>query len=206
MSERDFFEKTARQRATAAIKTIESQTAAEIVVTLRHTSGSYRHVDYLFGFVLSLVTLVLMLFLPYSFRLSAFPVDVTLSFVLGAVVCANVSPLRRWLTSVRSRHANVRRAAREAFVDHGVSRCSGRWGVLVYVSMLERDVEVVPDLAIDPVTIEGWHDAVAAMRAAVHHTDFAAFVAAMEKLGPVLAKPFPHRDDDVNELPDEIDA
>jgi putative membrane protein len=205
MSERDFFEKKAKQRATAAIKTIESQTAAEVVVTLRHTSGNYRHVDYLFGFVISLVTLGVLLFSPVTFRLSAFPVDVTLAFVIGAVVCANVAPLRRALSSVRTRHANVRRAAREAFVDHGVSRCSGRWGVLVYVSMFERDVEVVPDLAIDPVSIEGWHDAVAAMRAAVQRTDFDAFVTAMEKLGPALAKPFPHRDDDVNELPDEID-
>jgi len=205
VSEKDFFEKKAKQRATAAIKAIEAQTAAEVVVTLRHTSGNYRHVDYLFGFVLSLVTLVLLLFLPYPFRLSSFPVDVTIAFVLGALLCANSATLRRALSSVRTRHANVRRAAREAFVDHGVSRCSGRWGVLVYVSMLERDVEVVPDLAIDPITIEGWHDAVAAMRAAVARTDFDAFVAAMEKLGPTLAKPFPHRDDDVNELPDEID-
>src|SRR5438105_2908372 len=136
MSERAFFEKKARQRATAAIKTIESQTAAEIVVTLRHSSGNYRHVDYLFGFVLALVTLVLMLFLPFTFRLSAFPVDVTLAFALGAFVCGSSSTLRRAFSSVRTRHANVRRAAREAFVDHGVARCSGRWGVLVYVSML----------------------------------------------------------------------
>jgi len=205
MSERAFFEKAAKQRATAAIKSIESQTSAEIVVTLRHASGNYRHVDYLFGFACALATLVAMLFLPYTFRLSAFPIDVTVVFVVGAFVCGGSSTLRRALTSPRARHANVRRAAREAFVDHGVARCSGRWGVLIYLSMLERDVEVVPDLGIDPPSIAGWHDAVEAMRRAVARADFDAFVAAMETLGPVLSKPFPHRDDDVNELPDEID-
>lgn len=206
MSERDFFQKAAKQRATVAIKTIESQTCAEIVVTLRHASATYRQASYLFGFLLSLVTLVAMLFLPYPFRLWAFPIDVTLAFVVGAFAASSSDLIRRGLTPARECHAHVRRAAREAFVDHGVSRTSGRWGVLVYVSMLERDVELVADVGIDPVSIEGWHATVAELRAAIRRLDFQGFVTSMEKLGPVLAKPFPHRDDDVNELPDEIDT
>lgn len=205
MSERDFFETKAKQRTTAAIKEIESQTSAEVVVTLRHVAGSYRHVDYLFGFFCALATLVAMLFLPHPFALASFPIDVTLAFVVGAFVCAIGAPLRRRLVSPRTRHANVRRAARESFVDLAVSRCSGRWGILVFVAAFERDVEVVADLGIDPLSIDGWHDIVAAMRAALVRTDLDAFLSAMKRLGPALAKKFPHRDDDVNELPDEVD-
>ena len=43
----------------------------------------------------------------------------------------------------------ARERAYDAFVDLGVSRCAGRSGVLVYVAMFERLVEVVPDVGVD---------------------------------------------------------
>jgi putative membrane protein len=101
----------------------------------------------------------------------------------------------------------VRSAARAAFVDLGISRTSGRWGVLVYVSILERAAEVVPDLGVDLGMMgEEWTRAVKAIHVAAARLDFEAFKAAALALGPVLGKAHPHRDDDVNELPDEVSA
>ncbi|MEO7093070.1 MAG: hypothetical protein ABI175_07465 [Polyangiales bacterium] len=203
MSERAFYEQSAKQEATDAIKEIEAQTAAEVVVTLRATSSQYRAADYLVGFVFSLVTLGLLLFLPMPFPLWSFPLNVVLGFVLGAVLSAYLPFLRRLFVDDKHRREAVSRAARAAFVDLGVHRCSGRWGVLVFIATFERRVEVVADLAIDPKD-EGFAGAVRAMQAAVARVDRPGFVAALKSLGPALAKMHPHRDDDVNELPDEV--
>src|SRR5689334_10105683 len=127
-----FFDDAAKVQAAQEVKAIEARTAAEVVVAVRHASGQYRHTDYLVGFGLSLVTLVAMLCLPPEFPLETFPVDVVLSFVLGAGLSALLPGVRRRLTSRKLLEENVRTAARAAFVELGVSRTSGRTGLLVF--------------------------------------------------------------------------
>jgi putative membrane protein len=203
MSERSFYEKSAKQEATDAIKEIEAVTAAEVVVTLRGISGNYRAADYLVGFVLAIVTLLLLLFLPMPFPLWSFPINVVLGFVIGAVLSSYLPFLRRLLVGDKQKGEAVKRAARAAFVDLGVHRCSGRWGILVFIATFERTVEVVADLSIDTGDV-AFAAAVRAMQDAVARVDRPAFVTALKSLGPALAKMHPHRDDDVNELPDEV--
>ncbi len=203
--ERAFFEPTARTRAKAAIQAVEGQTSAEIVVALRYASGDYRAADWASGALVALASLVALLYLPWTFELHFILVDVVLAFAIGALASATIGPWRRLLTPARVRAANVRAAAREAFVDRGVGGTRGRWGVLVFVGLFERTVEVVGDDAIDPKALAGFDASVAELRAAVQATSLDRFLAALATLGPVLAARFPHGDDDVNELPDEVE-
>jgi putative membrane protein len=205
MGERAFFEATAKEQAKATIQAIEAQTSAEVVVSLRHVSGSYRAADWLAGAALALVSLVALLYVPWTFALHFILVDVVLAFAIGALASATIAPLRRALTSKKVRDANVHAAARAAFVDLGVSRTSGRWGVLVYVAMFEREVEVVADVAIDAKKTPGFDEVVAKLRAAIVEPDLPRFLDALRGLGPVLGAAFPHREGDVNELADEVD-
>ena len=204
--ERAFFEPTARSRAKAAIEAIEAQTSAEIVVALRNASGDYRAADWLSGAIVALASLVAMLYLPWTFALHFIVVDVVLAFAVGALASVTIGPWRRLLTPARVRAANVRAAACQAFVDRGVGRTRGRSGVLVFVGVFERTVEVVGDVAIDPQGLAGFDASVAELRAAVQATSLERFLAALATLGPVLAARFPHGDDGVNELPDEVEA
>lgn len=207
MSERSFYEDSAKAAAKATVEAIEDQTSAEVVIALRKCSGSYRAADYLFGAVLALATLVLILVLPGSFRMVAVPIDLVVAFVLGAWLSSKSATVRRLLTSPGQRREQVQAAAKVAFVDQGVSRTTGRWGILVYLSMLERDAEVVADVGLDLAAMgEEWPKAVAAIREAVGRMDFEGFRASALALGPLLGKAHPHRDDDVNELPDEVSA
>lgn len=206
MSESAFFEPRARKEATAAIKEIESQTSAEVVVTLRHLSGNYRHADFGFGFGFALLTLIVMWYLPVRFAPIAFFVDVTLGFLFGTFVCSHAPPLRRLLTSRKLRKHNVHQSARAAFVDLGIARCTGRWGILVYVATFERTVEVVADIGVDAKALGApYSEAIAKMKTALEGSpELDAFLAALRSLGPALATVLPHHDDDVNELPDEV--
>jgi putative membrane protein len=199
-----FFEEATREKTAAEVKSLEARTAAEVVVAVRRASGQYRHTDYLVGFVLSLATLVAMLYVPIDFPLELFPVDVALSFAVGAFVSAALPGVRRRLTSAKLLEENVRTAARAAFVELGVSRTSGRTGILVFVSALERRVEVVVDVGVDTAALgREWEEAREKLSAAVASSEAPEpFFQALRLMTPPLERVLPRTADDINELPD----
>ncbi|MBX3223468.1 MAG: hypothetical protein KF795_23345 [Labilithrix sp.] len=204
MSTRAFFDDAAKAAVTAAIKRVESQTSAEVVVAVRRQAGvSYREADLGFGALVALVSLALLLFVDREFATTWIPVDVALSFAAGALLCRYTMSLRRLLTPASRRRDETRRAACSAFQELGIGRTSGRNGILVLVALFEHEVAVVSDVGVDPAAISA---SVAALEGSVRRVvpDFDAFVAALESLGPALAPAMPRRDDDVNELPDEV--
>jgi putative membrane protein len=206
MSEASFYQERAKSDTRDAVGDIEARTSAEIVVALRRISGPYRDADYLAGFLLALVALLVMLFADHTFPLLSFPAGMIGAFVAGAFFSTGIAPVRRALTHPARRRAQVRAAARAAFVDLGISRTQGRTGILVFVSLFEREVEVVADVGVDPVLLgEDWTRAVAALRASVRPSPtFDAFRAALLGLAVPLEQGMPRAADDVNELPDEV--
>lgn len=206
MAESSFYEDRAKSETRKAVADIEAQTSAEIVVALRRTAGSYRAADYLVGFVLAVFALLVMLFVEHEFRLLAFPGGVIAAFVFGAFASANLAPLRRTFTLPSRRRDEVRRAARAAFVDLGVSRTRARTGILVFVALFEREVEIVPDIGVDPETLgEGWAQAAAALRESQKPApSLDRFIERLRGLAAPLSAALPRAEDDVNELPDEV--
>jgi putative membrane protein len=146
-----------------------------------------------------------MLFAPRSFSLPAILVDPFIAGALAAWLVELLPHLKRRLTPRAGRRAHVSRAARAAFVERGVHATTGRSGLLVYISWLEREVALIPDLGLardlaDGVLARAEADLSRAMPNGV------AVAAAVEALAPAMASAMPHRADDVNELPDAIDS
>ncbi len=193
MSERSFYEDRAKREAQAAVEAIEAQTSAEIVVCLRGSSGGYRDADYLFGLLSALGALLVLTFVARPAQVGSVPAGAVAAFLLGAVVSANVAPVRRLLLFRRRMIHEVRTAARAEFVDMGVSRTEGRTGILLYISMFERRVEVVPDIGVDTRALgPEWKAAVAALERSLDSgPDVGRLVAAMRGLGPVLGRGLP---------------
>ncbi len=206
MSDRAFFDSAAKERTKRAIQAVEAQTSAEVVVTLRRVSGDYRAADALAGTLLAVGSALALLYLPHAIERSLVVIDVALTYAIGAIASRTIPWLRRALTPSRLRAANVHAAARAAFVDQGISKTSGRFGVLVYLAMFERTVEVVCDVGVDPKAIAGFDAIVAELRASIAAPDLDRFLAALEKLGPALGAALAPREGDENELPDEVDA
>ena len=74
-----------------------------------------------------------------------------------------------------------------------------------FVSAFERRCSVVPDIGIDAKKLGAeYTDTLGAIESAAKKMDLEAFLASVEKLGPVLGKAMPRSADDVNELPDEV--
>jgi putative membrane protein len=204
VSTRAFFDDAAKAAVSAAIKRVESQTSAEVVVAVRQQAGvSYREADLGFGALIALVSLALVLFVDKEFATTWIPLDVAVAFAAGALLCRYTWFIRRLLISSSRRREETRRAAATAFQELGIGRTSGRNGILVLVALFEHKIAVVSDVGIDPKLIQSCSTA---LEGSVERPvpSFDAFVAALESLGPTLAATMPRREDDVNELPDEV--
>ena len=206
MAEGAFFEDEAKNRTKEMIETVESQTNAEVVVALRTRSARYRETDYLFGFLISLVTLVSLLFLPQSFAMILFPLDVAVGFAIGALISAFFLPLKRAMVPNRHKKENVETQARRAFVDLGISQTQNRNGILVYISLFERRVEVVSDVGIPVEAMaDNWTEVTSELQAAIaDKPDLDRFLNGLVALGPLLGSVIPKTEDDVNELSDQV--
>jgi len=196
----------ARRAFADAIRTIEAGSAAEVVVSVRHHSGSYLHANLLIGVAVAFATSAFLLYAPYEFSLLSIWLE---PFVFGALAGAFVQWLpavRRWLTPKNGRRHRVAEAARAQFCDKGVRMTSGRTGVLIYVSLLERMVEVVADSAIsDALPESAWRRATANLEGALAGArDGSPVATALADLADDFATYLPAADDDVNELPDEV--
>ena len=205
MSHQAFFTEDARSKVAAVVAEVESQSSAEIVVALRKSSGHYRHTDYLVAILIATASLLIFLFYPEPFDSDLYAIEAAGFFTFGLLTSAFFPPLRRALTSRRLMDRFTGTAARAAFVDLGISRTKARAGVLVFLSMFERRVEVVADIGIDEAALgTEWKDALHRLERAVERGEFDRFLDGVRAMGPVLAGALPRAADDINELADEV--
>src|SRR3954466_10237573 len=142
------FDNAAGEAIGAAIREIEAKTNAEIVVAVRGRSGPYRHADYIFGAIVSLAGLLFVLFSPFDFHAYWIPMDVIGLFVAGAFVSSRGDWIRRLLTTSKFRANAARTAAAAMFYEAGIANTSAENGLLIYLSLLERQMEVIADRGI----------------------------------------------------------
>ncbi len=190
-----------------AVKDVEQQSSAEVVITLRSLSGSYLHADLIAGIVCGCFALWFQLFSPWDFGLEVILVAPVAIGAMAAWLSSRAPGLRRLLTLPSARRQRVRSAALVVFYERGVSHTRARTGLLVYVSLLERAAEVVADRGVvEHVPTSEWAAKVAAIDASVARGEpGAALAERIRDLAPILALALPYRADDVNELADEVE-
>lgn len=184
----------------AAVGKAEAGTDAEIVVALSPLSGSYRDVDHRFGAAAALLVLATLVLGPRAVEPTWLVASVVVAYGVGLGLAARLSPIRRLMTPRRRRRSQVARASRLAFVEESVHATKDRYGVLLYVSFFERIAEVVADTGcdgkVDPARFYEIAQAVSESGCSAP-----AVLEAIAKLGDALAKPFPKRQGDPNEIP-----
>jgi putative membrane protein len=201
-----FLSDAAKQALTDAVRDVESRSSAELVVAVRARSGSYLHADLIAGILVALAGLTGLLFSPWPFALVWFVIDPLLAGILGALLASRLPVVRRALTLPRVRRSQVETAARSTFVEKRIHGTAGRTGILLYVSLLEREAAVIHDLGVDTLaTTDGWRDAVGRIEVAVRQGEDGLAVAALVRaLGDLLAPAFVRSHQDVDELANEV--
>lgn len=201
-----FLSDEAKRALTDSVRDVETVTSAELVVAVRARSGSYLHADLTAGVLAGLLTLAVLLFSKWEFGLIWFVIDPLLAGLLAGWISSWAPGMRRALTGAADRRRQVETAARALFVEKRVHGTAGRTGMLLYISLLEREAVIVPDVGLEAMAAtEPWKAAVAAIETAVHRKEDGVQVARkIRDLGPVLAPVFPCATNDVDELANEV--
>jgi putative membrane protein len=213
-----------RQKVSAAIAAAEANTNGEIVAVATPISDPYHDVGLHWALLPLFVVLAWAAWRPsaliwwYNFLFGGWQADPTLSQLLTllmvfaalkftvALLIMKWMPLRIALTPGVTKHRRVRRRAVAIFKSAAERRTTGRTGILIYLSMAERRAEIIGDEAITKVTTpETWGDAMAALLVEVKQGRVGdGIVAAVERVGIVLAEHFPRSEGDINEIPDKL--
>jgi putative membrane protein len=179
----------AAARVEAAFDAAQLKTRGPLVCVLAGASTSHDAEFLLGACILALATpLPLLLFT----ELSAHRIYVAqLLVAILAAVLGSLPPVRRWLIPKRVARSAGHRAALAQFVLRGIDR--SRCGALVYVSLAEHYIRIVPaEEAARLVSNEQWQAAVddALGPLAVGATE-AALKELAARCGDLLAGPFP---------------
>jgi putative membrane protein len=197
------FDQAACDTLAQCVKEIEAGTDAEIVIAVRARSGSYRHADYLCGALLAFISLLFILFLPWTFEQYWVAIDVLLFFLAGAFLSSRSEWLRRALTTKRHRAEAVRTGAAAMFYEAGVANTGAEMGLLIYLSLLERRLEIIADRGVLSATPpRKWNDCLFALHQAGRESSVETLTGALRELGAVLKEHLPATGENPNELPD----
>lgn len=199
-----------RQRVVAAIKDAEVRTSGEVIVVVAKQSDDYVHVPI---HIAAGLALAVPFVLPWAARF--FPwatVSLWWVFAIQLLLFIFVALLlsqtwfRHLVTPRKLLHKYAHRNAATQFLTFHTHATGGRTGILIFVSLLERYVEVVGDTAIAAkVTQADWQKIVDEMRPLLKtHRLADALVLGVEHCGHTLAKHFPPDTPNPNELPDHF--
>ena len=194
------FDSTAAQAIGDAVRELEARSAAELVVEVRARSGSYAHADARFAALLALVSLAVVVYMPVTVPPMTVLLDPVAFFALGLGLARWLPGVRRAFTRKRERLEAVRTQAAALFHERGIGNTSEETGLLLYVSLLERRMEVLADRGLlRKVNANEWNAAIAALhgnRAIGPDT----VIAAIKALAAILARDVPAGETNADEL------
>lgn len=197
------FDEAAREALTQCISEIEKTSDAELVLIIRARSGSYRQADYLFGSVLAFAGLNFLLFAPVNFHVYWVAIDIALLFALGAFLSSRSKTIRYLLTNEKHRKEAVRTGAAAMFYEAGIANTEAEMGVLVYLSLLERRLELIADRGVlKGVPALDWNRILSELHQAGKNPEPETLLKGLRGLGDLLALHLPATGENPNELPD----
>lgn len=193
-----------RQRISTAISAAESKTSGEIVAVVAPSSDTYAYAPLMWAALVAL-------FVPWPLiHFTWWPVQwiflIQLAVFLIALAAMWPKSVRVCLVPKSVRDSHVERRASDQFLAQNLHTTSGRTGVLIFVSALERRAVICADTAIDSVVAPGvWQTIVDRLTDAIGNDQpTEGFIRAIDDIGALLAQHFPPGSPDDNALPDHL--
>lgn len=213
-----------RQRIAEAVAAAEARSAGEIVTIITPQSDPYRDVALAWSISIAFLALAALELAPTFYlgliervlglwdhdwtprQVLGIALTVAALKFLGMLLIMAWRPLRLALTPAPIKAARVHARALTCFRIGAEGRTTGRTGILIYLSLAEHRAEIIADEAIaSKVAPEVWGDAMHALLGPIRDGQVGeGMIAAIGKVGAVLAEHLPRADDDENELPDRV--
>ncbi len=206
---------TEKNEIKTAVASAENKTAGEIMPVIARRSSSYPAPEWRGGAITAVLTAAALCIFWLPGR--AWSEPKTLDYLLPLVLCAgafaagyfavNLIPfLERLLSSSAEIDDAIGNAVFREFMVNDVVNTRDRSGVLIYVSLFERRVQILADSGINAkVDQSAWKEAVDEIATGIKKGELSrALSSAIGKIGEMLATHFPVKSDDTNELGDLI--
>jgi putative membrane protein len=195
-----------KARITEAIHAAEKNTSGEFVAVVARASDHYVFVPLLWSAILALLFPGACLLAGWSVRWVHIYQLQLLIFIVLAVLLLSIPGLHLILIPRRVKHARASRLAHAQFYSQGVQLTPHHSGVLFFVSLAERYVEIVADKGIHEKLGEAhWQGIIDVFVADVRKGRVVdGFVDAIGACGAAMAEHYPPDRNDTSELSDGL--
>jgi putative membrane protein len=186
-----------------AIIDAEKQTSGEIIPVIASVSGRYDRAEDIFGLIFSLICVS---WSSFNFDLTSILLTILFSFIIG-VLLTHFFPFLRLPFIAKSETAEeVDRAAAAAFQQHRLRNTKDSTGILIYISLYEHQVRVLGDDAISAkLSHADWSQICETIVNGFKQKQYThGIVDGIKLAGQLLAQHFPIKEEDTNELANEL--
>ena len=188
-----------------AIQVIEAASSVEVMIAVRPRLRRWLFPHIVIGAVAMVAGLAFLLFSEdYEFELWSIAIIPLLAAIAGGLLVEVFAPLERALRPAGVRDAIVAEAARATFYELGVHDTKRRTGILVFVAVRERRVELVGDVAVVGKLGQAGLTRQAGALIAALPAGGEAVAHALTALAGEYGAALPRAAGDVNELPDLV--
>jgi putative membrane protein len=205
MQAEKLFSEEEKSRIRQAIEAAEETTSGEIVPVVVNASARYTEIE-LLGLVvgLGIGTLAAAIYAD-SWGHDFVYLWPMIGAAAGFFAC-RIPWIKRSLLSSRRQDEAVLQRSLAAFTAEGLHHTREHTGILIFVSLLEHEVEVLADKGINEKVPQGTWDEVVRILTAKLKAGRACegFCKAIERCGAILAEHFPRLADDKDELSNRL--
>ncbi len=193
-----------RARIRDAIRAAEVNTAGEIYVVVAREAAQFRSIPVLWAAIVALLV-PWPLYLLTDMASGTILLLQVLAFVVIATA-ASLDRIRHRLVPPSIAAEAARKAAQAQFMAHGVHLTAERTGILIYVALADRRVEIVADDGINSKVAQPELDQLAQEVVVAARSGILAegLVTAVNSAGRLLSQHCPPTATNPNELPDRV--
>jgi putative membrane protein len=199
------FSEEEKERIRRAVLAAEAKTSGEIVPAVVSASARYTEIE-LLGLIVGLGIGTVAAALDVNRWAHDFVYLWPIAGAAAGLLLCRIPLIKRVLLSERRSHEAVLQRSLALFTAEGLHHTRDHTGILIFVSLLEHEAEVLADKGIHEKVAEGtWDEVVGILTTALRAGRAAeGFCKAIERCGVILAQHFPRAADDQDELANRL--
>jgi len=190
------------------IEEIEDNSLVEVVTVIKSQSGRYIDISFAAGTVFMFLVYTYFMFAPTIYNVYLIYFLSIISFFIGFSVVEFIAPIKRILVSKKRKNKQVEVFARASFQKGGIRHTSEKVGILIYLSLFEKNVFIIADRGAETALPgDEWMKIRVGFQAIFSTQNIATeFIEQLKACKTVFSEYIPSTEDDVNELPDDLDV
>jgi len=217
-----FFNSSELDKIKKAVQEAEQKTSGEITTAFIKESYDYAVYELIFALGMGMLYYFLLTFfyqnlqnlinslswneINSGYLSTIFYGASTFLIILIFYMIGNTSFIDRLIVPTKIKRAKVRERAIRHFFESGTQNTKDRTGILIFISFLEKRVELLADKGIsDKIDQSEWDEIVENIVSGIQKNKMTdSIIQSITRCGDLLGKHFPIKSGDENELEDEI--